>query len=77
MDQKKAQQLYDKYKGIYEEKDAENKLNGQQYFLNSLEIVQKERFDENSYEVILNVIKDGKLIKFKLDDAIRLFINMK
>lgn len=75
MDSKTAQSLYDEYKVIYEEKFAENCVNQQKYFLNSLEVVHLKPFSDTSYEVIVYAIKDGKVIEFKIQDAIRLFGN--
>lgn len=73
MEQKAAQSLYEEYKLIYEEKFAENSINQEKFFLNSLEVVHLEPFDDTSYEVLLYAIKEGKVITFKLQDAIRIF----
>lgn len=75
MELKAAQNLSAEYKEMYEEKDAENYINQEKFFLNSLEIVHEPPFNESSYEVILYAIKEGKVIEFKLEDAIRLFGN--
>ncbi|HEX8517599.1 MAG TPA: hypothetical protein VF868_15485 [Bacteroidia bacterium] len=73
MDSKTAQSLYEEYRVIYEEKFAENLLNQDKFFLNSLEIVYNPPFNDTSYDVIVYAIKEGKVIIFKLKDAIRLF----
>lgn len=75
MDLKAAQTFYEEYKDIYEEKNAENSVNQEKFFLNSLEIVHEPPFNDDSYEVILYAIKEGKVIEFKLQDAIRIFGN--
>lgn len=76
MESKAAHTLYEEYKLIYEEKFAENSINQEKFFLNSLEVVHLEPFDDSSYEVLLYAIKEGKVITFKLQDAIRIFKNM-
>lgn len=73
MESKAAHALYEEYKLIYEEKFAENSINQEKFFLNSLEVVHLEPFDDTSYEVLLYAIKEGKVITFKLQDAIRIF----
>ena len=76
MESKAAHTLYEEYKNIYEEKFAENSINQEKFFLNSLEVVHLEPFDDTSYEVLLYAIKEGKVITFKLHDAIRIFKNI-
>ena len=76
MESKAAQSLYEEYKVIYEEKFAENCINQEKFFLNSLEVVHLAPFDETSYEVIVYAIKEGKVIVFKIQDAIRIFGNL-
>jgi hypothetical protein len=76
MDSKAAHSLYEEYKVIYEEKFAENRINQEKYFLNSLEVVHQAPFNETSYEVIVYAIKEGKVIVFKIQDVIRLFGNL-
>lgn len=76
MESKAAHALYEEYKNIYEEKFAENSINQEKFFLNSLEVVHIEPFDDTSYEVLLYAIKEGKVITFKLQDAIRIFKNI-
>ena len=73
MDLKAAQSLYEEYKEIYEEKNAENSINEEKFFLNSLEVVHLAPFDDTSYDVIIYAIKEGKVITFKIQDAIRIF----
>ncbi len=73
MELKAAQSLYEEYKLIYEEKDAQNPINQEKFFLNSIEVVHNPPFDDTSYDVIVNAIKEGRLIVFKLHDAIRIF----
>ncbi len=73
MDSKTAQNLLDENKEMYEEKFARNYINQQEYFLNSLEVVHSPPFDDTSYEVIVYAIKEGKVITFKIQDAIRIF----
>jgi hypothetical protein len=70
-----AQILYEAYKDLYEEQFAENCINQEKFFLNSLEVEHHPPFNEASFEVILYAIKEGKVITFKLQDAIRLFGN--
>ncbi|CAN5472884.1 hypothetical protein BH10BAC1_BH10BAC1_06180 [soil metagenome] len=76
MESKAAQELYEKYKVIYEEKFVENSINEEKFFLNSLEVIHSPPFNETSYEVIVYAIKEGKVIVFKLQDAIRVFVNL-
>ena len=76
MESKAAQSLYEEYKVIYEEKLAENCINQEKFFLNSLEVVHLAPFNDTSYEVIVYAIKEGKVIVFKIQDAIRLFGNL-
>ena len=76
MESKAAHTLYEEYKNIYEEKFAENSINQEKFFLNSLEVVHLEPFDDTSYDVLLYAIKEGKVITFKLQDAIRIFVNL-
>jgi S-adenosylmethionine synthetase len=73
MESKAAQSLYEEYKVIYEEKIAENCINQEKFFLNSLEVVHLAPFNDTSYEVLVYAIKEGKVIVFKIHDAIRLF----
>jgi hypothetical protein len=73
MELKAAQNLYEEYKVIYEEKFAENCVNQEKFFLNSLEVVHQAPYNDTSYEVIVYAIKEGKVIIFKIQDAIRLF----
>ena len=73
MESKVAQSLYEEYKVIYEEKIAENYINQEKFFLNSLEVVHTPPFNDTSYEVVVYAIKEGKVIVFNLQDAIRLF----
>lgn len=75
MDSKTAYNLCEEYKVIYEEKYVENYVNEEKFFLNSLEVVHLPPFDDTSYEVIVYAIKEGRVIDFKLQDAIRLFSN--
>ena len=76
MESKAAQNLYEEYKVIYEEKFVENCINQEKFFLNSLEVVHLAPFNDTSYEVIVYAIKEGKVIVFKIEDAIRLFGNL-
>lgn len=73
MDSKAAQSLYEEYKLIYEEKIAKNSINEEKFFLNSLEVIHLPPFNETSYDVIIYAIKEGKVIVFKIQDAIRIF----
>ena len=73
MELKAAQTLCEEYKIIYEEKTAENKINQEKFFINSLEVVHLPPFHDTSYEVIVYAIKEGKVIEFKLQNAIRIF----
>ena len=73
MDAKAAQNIYEEYKTIYEEKFVVNTINEEKLFLNSLEVVHLPPFNETSYEVVVYAIKEGKVITFKMQDAIRLF----
>ena len=73
MELQAAQALCEEYKEMYEEKDAENCINQEKFFLNSLEVAHQPPFDDTSYEVLLYAIKEGKVITFKLQDAIRIF----
>ncbi len=73
MDLKTAESLYEEYKIIYEEKNAKNNINEEEFFLNSLEIAHQPPFNETSYEVLLYAIKEGKVITFTLENAIRVF----
>ncbi len=70
-----AQSLYEEYKEIYEEQFVENCINQDKIFLNSLEVEHHPPFNHSSYEVIVYAIKEGKIITFKMQDAIRLFGN--
>ena len=76
MESKTAQSLYEEYKVIYEEKIAENCINQEKFFINSLEVVHLAPFNDTSYEVMVYAIKEGKVIVFKIQDAIRLFGNL-
>lgn len=73
MESKTAQHLYEEYKVIYEEKFVENRINQEKFFLNSLEVTHVAPFNDTSYEVIVYAIKEGNVIIFNLQDAIRLF----
>lgn len=73
MESKTAYNLCEEYKVIYEEKYVENYVNEEKFFINSLEVVHLPPFDDTSYEVIVYAIKEGRVIEFKLQDAIRLF----
>lgn len=73
MDLKAATILCEEHKEMYEEKFAQNYINQEQFFLNSLEVVHLPPFNDTSYEVIVYAIKEGKVIDFKMQDAIRLF----
>ena len=73
MELKEANSLYEEYKPIYEEKLARNLFNEGWYFLNSLEVIHRAPFNDTSYDVVVNTIKDGKVIVLKLDVAIRSF----
>ncbi|MGZ3865854.1 MAG: hypothetical protein ACXVC6_13560 [Bacteroidia bacterium] len=73
MELKEAQSLCEEYRLIYEEKEVRNLINEQWYFLNSVDVVHLPPFDETSYEVMVNTIRDGNLIPFKLEVAIRNF----
>jgi hypothetical protein len=73
MELQEANRLYEEYKLIYDEKQVRNLINEEWYFLNSVEVVHLAPFDDTSYEVILNTIKDGKVIPFKIEVAIRCF----
>ncbi|MBL0328530.1 MAG: hypothetical protein IPP64_03710 [Bacteroidetes bacterium] len=73
MDLKTAERFHEEYAEQYEEKNAENSINQEKFFLNSLEIVHLPPFDDTSYDVILYAIKEGKVITFKIQDAIRIF----
>ncbi len=75
MELETAHKLYEEYKGTYEERYAENCVNEEKFFLNSLEVVHLPPFNDTSYEVIVYAIKEGKVIDFNLRDAIRLFGN--
>jgi hypothetical protein len=75
MEAKAAQSLYEEYSVIYEEKFVENRINQDKLFLNSLEVIHLAPFNDTSYEVIVYAIKEGKVITFKIQDAIRLFGN--
>jgi hypothetical protein len=75
MESNTAQNLYEEYKAIYEEKFVENCINQEKFFLNSLEVVHLTPFNDTSYEVIVYAIKEGKVIVFNLRDAIRIFGN--
>lgn len=68
-----AQNYYEKYKLIYDEKFAKNLLNEQEYFLNGIELVHEPPFNDTSYEVIVNTIRDGNLIPLKIETAVRNF----
>ena len=68
-----AQTLYEAYKEIYEEQFVENCINQDKFFLNSLEVEHYPPFNDSSYELIVYAIKEGKIITFKMQDAIRLF----
>jgi len=73
MELKEAQSICDEYRPVYEEKEIRNLINEQWYFLNSVEVVHLAPYNETSYEVIVNAIRDGNLIPFKIDVAIRNF----
>ncbi len=73
MELKAAQNLYEEHKISYEEKFVENRVNEEKFFLNSLEVVHSPPFSDTSYEVVVSAIKEGKVITFKIHDAIRLF----
>ena len=73
MELKAAQALCEEYKIIYEEKTAKNSINDEKFFLNSLEVVHLPPFNDTSYEVIVYAIKEGNVIEFKLQNAIRIF----
>ena len=73
MESKAAYNLFEEYKVIYEEKFAENSINQEKFFLNSLEVIHQPPFSDTSYEVVVYAIKEGKVIVFKLQDAIRIF----
>ena len=73
MEMQAAQSLYEEYKEIYEEQFVENCINQDKFFLNSLEVEHHPPFNDESFEVIVYAIKEGKVITFKLQDAIRLF----
>ena len=73
MESNAAHALYEEYKLIYEEKDVQNPINHEKFFLNSLEVVHLEPFNDTSYDVNVYAIKEGKVIVFKLQDAIRIF----
>ena len=68
-----ANSICEEYKLIYEEKRARNLTNEEWYFLHSVDVVHLAPFTDTSYDVILNAIKDGKVIPFKIDVAIRCF----
>ena len=71
MELKAAQSLYEEYNLIYDEKDAVNKINHERFFINSMEIVHLEPFDDKSYDVNVYTIKEGKVIVFKIENAIK------
>ncbi|HEY0029989.1 MAG TPA: hypothetical protein VGC65_04470 [Bacteroidia bacterium] len=73
MDSKAAQSLCEEYQVIYEEKIAENCINQEKFFINAVEVVHLAPFNDTSYEVMVYTIKEGKIIPFKLQNAIRLF----
>ncbi len=73
MESKAAQNLYEEYSVIYEDKIAENCINQEKFFINSLEVVHLAPFNETSYDVMVYAIKEGKVIVFKIQDAIRIF----
>ncbi len=73
MESKAAQNLYEEYSVIYEDKIAENCINQEKFFINSLEVVHLAPFNDTSYEVMVYAIKEGKVIVFKIQDAIRIF----
>lgn len=73
MDLKAATILCEENRESYEEKFAQNYINQEQFFLNSLEVVHFPPFNDTSFEVIVYAIKEGKVIDFKMQDAIRLF----
>lgn len=73
MELKAAQCLYEEYNLIYDEKDAVNRINHEKFFINSLEIVHLDPFDDTSYDVNVYTIKEGKVIVFKIQDAINVF----
>lgn len=73
MELKAAQSLFEEYKHIYDEKDAVNKINHEKFFINSIEVVHLPPFDDNSYDVNVYTIKEGKVIVFTLENAIRVF----
>ena len=73
MDLKEAQSICEVYKPIYEEKRARNLKNEDWYFLNSVEVVHRPPFNDTSYDVIVQTIKEGKVLIFELEVAIRCF----
>ena len=73
MDLKEANSIYEEYKLIYDEKRARNLKNEDWYFLNSVEVVHRAPFNDTSYDVVVNTIKDGKVLVFEIDVAIRCF----
>ena len=73
MELKEANSLYEEYKLIYDEKRARNLINEEWYFLNSVEVVHRAPFNDTSYGVVVNTIKDGKVLIFTIDVAIRCF----
>ncbi|MGZ3864285.1 MAG: hypothetical protein ACXVPN_04225 [Bacteroidia bacterium] len=73
MNLKEAQDLCNKYKSVYEDKEVRNLVNEDWYFLHSVEIAHLAPYDDTSYEVMVNTIKEGKIIPFKIAVAIRCF----
>jgi hypothetical protein len=73
MELKAAQNLFEEYNLIYDEKDAVNKINHEKFFINSLEVVHLPPFDDNSYDVNVYTIKEGKVIVFTIENAIKVF----
>ena len=73
MELQAAQNLYEEHKTSYEEKFVENRINEEKLFLNSLEVIHSPPFNDTSYEVVVYAINEGKVIVFKMQDAIRLF----
>ncbi len=73
MELKEANSLYEEYKLIYDEKRARNLKNEEWYFINSVEVVHRAPFNDTSYGVAVNTIKDGKVLVFDINVAIRCF----
>ena len=73
MELKEAQSICEEYGLIYDEKRARNLKNEDWYFLNSVEVVHRAPFNDTSYDVVVNTIKDGKVLIFEIEVAIRCF----